>query len=95
VSVLNELARQVPEGVYLRSVKQTGSRLNVVGFAQSGARVSNLMRNLEGSPLFGQPVLVEIRAATQNNRSVNQFILDVDITRPKPEDQQAAGGTKS
>ena len=95
VQVLNELARQVPEGVYIRSVKQTGPRLNMVGFAQSGARVSNLMRNLEGSPLFGQPVLVEIRAATQNNRNVTQFILNVDITRPKPEDQQAAGGKKS
>ncbi|GAB4168921.1 MAG: hypothetical protein OHK0026_12970 [Rhodocyclaceae bacterium] len=96
VQMFNELARQVPEGVYLGSVKQTGAKLHIVGFAQSNARVSTLMRNLGSSPLFGQPVLIEVRAAVQNNRPVNQFIVDVGLARANPEPRKAAAeGRKS
>lgn len=94
VQIFNELARQVPEGVYLNSIKQTGAKVHIVGFAQSNARVSTLMRNLGGSPLFGQPVLVEVRAVVQNNRPVNQFILDVGIERAKPEQGKPVAGSR-
>jgi type IV pilus assembly protein PilN len=53
VQIFNELAQQMPEGIYLKSLKQTGSKINLVGFAQSNARVSNLMRNLDASPHSG------------------------------------------
>lgn len=89
VQLFNELARQVPEGVYLQTVKQTGSRINIVGYAQSNARVSNLMRNLDGSPLLQDPALIETRAATVGNRRVYSFNLNVGITQPKPEDKGA------
>ena len=46
VYMLDQLVRQMPEGVYLRSVVQKGTRLNLLGYAQSNARVSTLMRNI-------------------------------------------------
>jgi len=98
VQMFNELARQVPEGVYLGNVKQTGAKVHIVGFAQSNARVSTLMRNLGSSPLFGQPVLIEVRAVTQNKRPVSQFIVDVGIARVAPDQAKAgkaAGDRKS
>src|SRR6185436_18492371 len=63
VHLLDELVRQTPDGVYLKAVKQTGLRVNLLGYAQSNARVSTLMRNIESSPWLEAPELVEVRAA--------------------------------
>lgn len=90
VQLFNELARQVPEGVYIKTLKQTGARIDITGYAQSNARVSNLMRNLEGSPLLEQPSLVEIKAATVNKRRTSEFSMKVMLTRAKQEDAGAA-----
>lgn len=81
VQLFNELARQVPAGIHLKSLKQAGNRINIVGIAQSNARVSTLMRNLEASPLLERPDLVEIKAITQGNRRYAEFNLNVLITR--------------
>jgi type IV pilus assembly protein PilN len=81
VQLFNELARQVPAGIYLKSLKQAGNRINISGVAQSNARVSTLMRNLEASPLLERPDLVEIKAITQGNRRYAEFNLNVLITR--------------
>jgi len=86
VLVFNELARQLPEGVYLKSLKQTGPRINLVGYAQSNARVSNLMRNLEASPHLQNADLVEVKAAVLNTRRVSEFSLNVSIERAKAQD---------
>ncbi|MBN9696717.1 MAG: PilN domain-containing protein [Zoogloea sp.] len=86
VLVFNELARQLPEGVYLKSLKQTGPRINLVGYAQSNARVSNLMRNLEASPHLQNADLVEVKAAVLNTRRVSEFSLNVSTERPKAQD---------
>ena len=51
VHLLDELARELPEGIYLKGIKQAGSRVTINGFTQSQARVSTLMRNLEASPI--------------------------------------------
>lgn len=88
VHLFNELARQVPEGVYLRSIKQTGGKINLTGFAQSNARVSTLMRNLEASPLLERPDLVEIKAAQVGNRRLADFNLNITITRQTTTDNQ-------
>lgn len=89
VRLFNELARQVPDGIYLKSVKQTGARINVTGYAQSNARVSTLMRNLEASPLLQAPSLVEIKAVEVKlgaiTRRLAEFNLNVTITRGAPE----------
>lgn len=89
VLFFNELAKQVPEGVYIRAVKQNGLTINIAGFAQSNARVSTLMRNLDASPLLEKPNLVEIKSAMQGTRRVSDFNLNVMITRTKPDDGKA------
>ncbi|MEO8156152.1 MAG: PilN domain-containing protein [Betaproteobacteria bacterium] len=90
VRLLDQLVRQLPDGVYLKAVKQTGQRVNVVGYASSNARVSTLMRNFEASPWLERPNLVEIKAVTVDNASLNEFNLNVDISRPKEENTPPA-----
>ena len=86
VQIFNELAQQMPEGVYLKSLKQTGPKINLIGYAQSNARVSNLMRNLEASPHLERADLVEVKAAVLNTRRVSEFSLNVNIERAKAAD---------
>ncbi len=90
VQLFDQLSRQLPDGIYLRAVKQTGTRVNIVGYAQSNARVSTLLRNLEASPWLAGASLVEIKSANVNNQRLNEFILNVEFERPKPEPVPAA-----
>jgi len=87
VHLLDQLVRQLPDGVYLKSVRQTGSRVTITGLTQSQARVSTLMRNLESSPQLESPGLVEIKAIQQVGQRVNEFIMNINITRAKVEDE--------
>jgi Tfp pilus assembly protein PilN len=89
VHLFDELIRILPEGLYVKSVKQSGGELELLGYTQSSARVSTLMRSLEDSPWFEQPTLVEIKAATVNNLRANEFNLKVRQTK-----QKAEGGNK-
>lgn len=84
VALLDELLRKMPEGVYLKSIKQTGGKVNLTGYAQSNARVSTLMRAIEESKVLGSPELVEIKAITTNNVRANEFSLNLKIKRPEP-----------
>jgi type IV pilus assembly protein PilN len=90
VHLLDELARQLPEGIYLKAIKQTGSRVTINGFTQSQARVSTLMRNLEASPHLENANLVEIKAVTAPGSRVNEFILNVSVARAKEEAEKGA-----
>lgn len=81
VHLLNEMAKQVPEGVYLSSLKQDGRKVSMTGFTQSNARVSTLMRNLEASPFLENPQLVEIKAVVLDKRRASEFSLSATITR--------------
>ena len=81
VHLFNELAREIPEGVYLKGIKQTGDKINLTGYAQSNSRVSTMMRNLDASALLERPNLVEIQLVTVGTRQLNQFNLDVYFTR--------------
>ncbi len=80
VHLLDQLVRQLPEGIYLKAVKQTGKIVNIQGYAQSPARVSTLMRNLDASPWLANPDLKEIKAVTVNNLRANEFNLNVQIS---------------
>jgi len=93
VRLLDQLVRQLPDGLYLKQVKQTGELVNVMGYATSNARVSTLMRNFEASPWLEDPKLVEIKAVKVNNANLNEFNLNVKVTRPKEEveDQKKPG----
>ena len=84
VHLLDQLVRQLPDGVYLKSVKQNGTRVTLVGYAQSNARVSTLMRNVEGSPWLTSPDLIEIRSVALDKQKVNEFTLAVQIKRQAP-----------
>jgi type IV pilus assembly protein PilN len=90
--LLSELARQMPEGVYLRSIRQEGLRVNLGGYAQSNARVSTLMRNLDASPWLEKPQLVEIKAVTVDKRRLNEFNMNVMIRREPPAEPGKPGG---
>ena len=92
VHLLDELVRQLPDGVYQKAVKQTAQRVAINGYAQSNARVSTLMRNLESSPWLEQASLVEIKTATQGNQRLSEFQLNVNIARAKTEDPKKPGG---
>lgn len=67
VQLLEELVRQVPEGVYLSSLKQTGDKFVMSGVAQSNERVSELLRNISQVTWLDQADLVESKAITMTN----------------------------
>ena len=90
VYLLDQLLRQLPEGLYLKSFKQTGAKISVTGYAQSNARVSAFMRNIEASPYLGNPNLISITAVTLNTQRANEFILDFSIKRVKADDGKVA-----
>jgi len=92
VHLLDQLVRQTPDGIYLRSLKQSGLGVNLVGYAQSNARVSTLMRNFSASPYLENPELVEIKSATVNNKRVSEFTMNVRLKRTETDD--AAKSTK-
>lgn len=85
VHLLDQLVRQLPDGMYLTSVRQQGAKVLITGVTQSQARVSTLMRNLESSPKLSNPALVEIKALPQGATRANEFTMNVNIARPKPE----------
>jgi type IV pilus assembly protein PilN len=87
VHLLDQMLRILPEGVYLKALKQSGNRINVVGYAQSNARVSTLMRAIEDSPWLDTPTLVEIHASTVGGGRISEFTLNFNLTKP----QVAAG----
>ena len=94
VHLLDDLPRQLPEGVYLKAVKQQGPRVTINGYTQSQARVSTLMRNLEASPNLENANLVEIKAVTQPGSRVNEFTMTVNISRPKEDLDDAAAKSR-
>lgn len=94
VHLLDQLVRQLPDGIYLKTIKQVGTKVTLIGYAQSNARVSTLMRNVQSSPWLAQPELVEIKLvpvpgqAAQRARDagerINEFVLNVQVKRAAP-----------
>jgi type IV pilus assembly protein PilN len=96
VHLLDQLVRQLPDGIYLRSVKQVDTKVTLIGYAQSNARVSTLMRNIESSPWLQAPALVEIKSvALPNSREgrVNEFTLNFRVKRAAPPEAGAVAPT--
>jgi len=87
VHMLNELVAQLPDGVYITSIRQEGLSVTMQGTAQSNERVSEMLRNLsEGTPWLSKPELVEIVARTVNvtpkdQRRAAAFNLRFQLTR--------------
>ncbi len=87
VHLLNELARLMPEGVYLTGLKQDGQTVLLTGVSQSNERVSELLRHLgQDSSWLSRPELGEIVASTvtlgpREQRRVANFTLRVTVSR--------------
>jgi type IV pilus assembly protein PilN len=99
VNLLNELARQLPDGVYITSMVQDKQKVTLKGVAQSNERVSELLRNLaNNSPWLDHPELVEIVAGTvtlspRDQRRVSNFTLNVALKRPTDAAKSASGAS--
>jgi len=86
VVILDELARQLPEGLYLKSIKQQGNLITLEGVADTNARVATLVRNLSVSNWMESPNLIEIKSMLVNGIKQNDFTLNVSIKVQKAED---------
>lgn len=95
VVVLDEIARQLPEGVFLKSIKQQGSAIEIQGVADTNARVATLVRNLTASTWMESPNLVEIKAITLNNIKQNEFTLNVNLRAPQVDAEKDAKAQKA
>lgn len=96
VHLLDQLARRVPEGIYLKSLREESqkklTRIYLTGYALSNARVSTLMRALDDSQWMTSPSLVEIHSVTVNNQRLSEFSLILTLVH-KPDSGSAAGAT--
>lgn len=99
VLLLNELVKQLPDGVYVNSMKQEGVNVSLLGVAQSNERVSELLRNLaNNSTWLTKPELVEIVAASvaltpRDQRRVANFSIRAQLTKPTDIQKAATGAS--
>lgn len=94
VVVFDELSRQLPEGMYLRNIKQVGNLITLEGVADTNARVATLVRNFNASAWLESPALVEIKAVAANNsQKQNIFTLTVKLKAPQAEAETATAQT--
>lgn len=103
VYLLNEMVKQLPDGVYINSLKQENQIVLLTGVAQSNERVSELLRNFaNNSAWLSKPELVEITAGTvalsaRDQRRVSNFSMRVEIKRagdPKPANSAVSGAAR-
>lgn len=90
VHLFDELVRTLPEGVYLTEVNQKGASVNMRGIAQSNARVSSYMWNIENSEWIANPNLEVIETGTQSGSRVSRFVLQAAQSRKQQTDKEAA-----
>ena len=92
VYLMDEVARQTPEGIYLRTVKQEGRKVTINGWAASNERVSEYLRNLQNNSKFlEKPELIEIRSAGASPATIQRRLFDFALSfrmRPTPERSQ-------
>jgi type IV pilus assembly protein PilN len=82
VIIFDELSRQLPEGMYIKSIKQEGKVITLEGVADTNARVATLVRNFNQSEWMESPVLIEIKAITVGVQKQNLFTLKVSLKTP-------------
>ncbi|MFN2308253.1 MAG: PilN domain-containing protein [Gammaproteobacteria bacterium] len=92
VHLMDELVRTLPEGVHLTKVTQKGAGLTLEGVAQSNARVSAYMRNIDGSLWIGNPKLNVIETKTADRRRSAEFtLLASQRAATNPSDETTGG----
>ena len=95
VVVFDELSRQLPEGMYFKSIKQEGKVITLEGVADTNARVATLVRNFNQSNWMESPILVEIKAITVGAQKQNLFTLKVSLKTPTTEVDDAGAKAKA
>ena len=75
VGLFDEMARQLPEGVYLTGMKQTGDRVEVRGIAQSSTRVSALMRQVDSSEWMTDPEVEKVETTQSGASRQAEFVV--------------------
>ncbi len=77
VRLFDELSKTLPDGVYLTELEQKNDAAKIKGVAQSNARVSNFMRNLEASEWLYEPKLTIIETKLDEDKRTSEFTLQV------------------
>ena len=94
VHFFDEILNTLPEGVYIKSLKQAGAAVTIEGVAESNNRVSAYMKNIESSRWFADPKLVVINTKDVAKRRQSEFQLQFkNLTRQKPAAAGAAEDT--
>ena len=88
VHLFDEVARQMPEGVYLTGMKQTGNRVEVRGIAQSSTRVSALMRKVDASEWMADPEVDRVETTQSANSRQAEFVVYLRQESPGAEDDE-------
>ena len=88
VHLFDELARQLPEGVYLTGMKQTGSRVEIRGVAQSSTRVSALMRQIDSSDWLGDPEVERVETKQSGSSRQSEFVVYLKQMHSDMEDME-------
>ncbi|MDC9725280.1 MAG: PilN domain-containing protein [Gammaproteobacteria bacterium] len=88
VKVFDALVRTVPEGIHLDKVTRQGSSLTFNGVAQSNARVSVFMTEIDENPEFGESKLRVIQRTSTNDNAIRKFTLAVPESKPKTEEEE-------
>ena len=81
VHLFDELVRQLPEGVYLTGMKQTGARIEIRGIAQSSTRVSALMRQIDASEWLTDPEVERVETTDIGSSRQAEFVVYLKQTR--------------
>jgi type IV pilus assembly protein PilN len=90
VHIFDEIVRVLPEGVYLTYLKQSGTRFEVRGVAQSSTRVSAFMRNIDASEWLSDPALRIVESKGRENGQGADFTLFANQrSRVQPESEDS------
>jgi type IV pilus assembly protein PilN len=90
VIILDEISRQLPDGMFLKSIKQVGDVITIEGVADTNARVATLVRNFDSSTRLESPNLVEIKSVITNSQKQNIFTMTVKLKAPQPDTEDAS-----
>jgi type IV pilus assembly protein PilN len=99
VHLMNEIVKQVPDGVFVKNLKQEAAAVSLTGVAQSNERVAEFLRNLSGdNPYITKPELVEIVAGTtalspKDQRRVSNFVIRVQLKKIAEDKKQTTPAT--
>ena len=90
VHLFDEITRQLPEGVYLTGMKQSGAAVELKGVAQSSTRVSALMRQVDSSDWMTDPGVVKVETTESGPARQSEFVVNLKQINPDINDQEGA-----